>query len=220
MIHERYRRDYIGEFILVETLLSNNATIQRREWVDNPVENHHISGRAVVMADRFKRGGFTHRRLEKHQGGLLATKSLQTYGTGDLWRDMRFDFFLLQDPAQINELKSQQYHEKSIVYSTTRLCINNPGCFYPVPYQPPMDALAQTIYLAAFDGHREIFLLSYHKDLPAGTANWANDVDLVIKTYPGTKFYNIGYTAVPPQWTNNSNFEIMDFRKFVSYCDI
>jgi hypothetical protein len=219
-MHQRFRQDYIGEFILVETVLSNNAVIQRREWVDNPIENHHISGRAAVIAGKFKRGGFTHRRLEKHRGGLLATKSLQTYGTGDTWRDMQFDFFLVQDPAEVTDMISQKYYEKSIIYSTTRLCINNPGCFYPVPYQPPVDALAQIIYLAAFDGHQEIFLLGYHGDIMAGTSNWITDVDRVIKTYPGTKFYIVGQAAVPTAWMNNSNFEIMDFRKFVSYCDI
>jgi len=220
MIHERYRRDYDGEFVLVDTILKDNKISQRREWIDNPIKNEHISGRAAVIAERFAYGKFTHRRLAQHRGGLLATKSLQTYGTGDLWRDMQFDFFLTHDDSKIKEIIAHDYHEKSTVYSTTRLCIENPGCFYPVPYQPPMDVLAQIIYLAAFDGHKEIFLLGYRSDLPAGTTNWINDVDMVFKTYPGIRFYNVGQASIPTQWFHNDNFDVMPLRKFISYCDI
>ena len=220
MIRERYRRDYDGEFILVEVAFRDNQIHQQREWINNPIQNSHISGRAAVIAERFSYGKFTHRRLQNHRGGLLATRSLQTYGTGDLWQDMRFDFFLVNQDRVALDIISKNYHEQSVVYSTTRLCVEHPGCFYPVPYQPPVDALAQIVYLAAFDGHREIFLLGYRGDLPAGTAAWISDVDRVIKTYPGTKFYVVDTANIPTAWLSNDNVEAMELRRFISYCDV
>lgn len=220
MILERYRRDYDGEFVLVETRLRDNRARQQREWIDNPVENHHISGRAVVIAERFARGNFTHRRLANHRGGILGTQSLQTYGHGDLWRDMRFDFFLTAQAESAADLVAQGYHHTTVVYSTTRLCVQNPGCFYPVPFQPPIDTVAQIVYLAAFDGHHEIFLMGFREDLPAGTRSWQQDVDQVIKAYAGTRFYTVGSKNVPPLWLENPNTEVMEFRKFVCYCDV
>jgi hypothetical protein len=220
MIHERYRRDYDGEFVLVEVTLRDNQIRQQREWIDNPVENSHISGRAAVIAERFAYGKFSHCRLQDHRGGLLATKSLQTYGTGDLWQDMRFDFFLTDQARVAQDIIEKKYHEQSVIYSTTRLCLQNPGCFYPVPYQPPIDVLAQIAYLAAFDGHREIFLLGYRGDLAAGTAAWISDVDRVIKTYPGSRFYIVDTANTPGAWFDNDNVESMTLRRFISYCDV
>jgi hypothetical protein len=220
MIYERYRQDYDGEFILVEINLQNNQTRQKREWIDNPIQNSHISGRAAVIGEQFSYGKFSHRRLQSHRGGLLATKSLQTYGIGNLWQDMRFDFFLADRPTAAEEIIKKKYYENSVVYSTPRLCIQYPGCFYTVPYQPPIDVLAQILYLAAFDGHQEIFMLGYRGDLRAGTTNWIEDVNQVIKTYAGTKFYVVNTANVPGIWLNNHNVDVMDYRRFISYCDI
>lgn len=220
MIQERYRQDYDGEFILVEVTLRDGRIHQQREWIANAIGNSHLSGRAAVIGAPITRGNFTHRRLANHRGGILGTQSLQTYGHGDLWRDMRFDFFLTQDPVAAQDIVAAGYHQTSVIYSTTRLCLHNPGCFYPVPFQPPIDTLAQIAYLAAFDGHREIFLLGYDQDTSAGTRSWQQDLDRVIKAYAGTRFYIVGSKNVPPLWLENPNTEVMEFRKFVSYCDV
>ena len=84
MIKPRYRRDYDGEFVIVETIITDNAKKYTREWIPNTVENHHLSGRAAVIGSRESQARFDHRRLQDHRGGLLAKKSLQTYGTADL----------------------------------------------------------------------------------------------------------------------------------------
>jgi len=220
MIHERYRRDYDGEFILLETTIRDNQIHQQREWVPNAIVNDHVSGRAAVIGDRFRFGNFTARRLQDHRGGLLASKSLQTYGTADLWQDLRFDFFYTQDDATAQTLHESGYAENTVVYTTTRLCCEYPGSFYPVPYQPVLDQLAQILYLAAFDGHREIFMLGYHAGLAAGTRNWIANVAEVLRTYAGTRFYVVGASDVPRVWLENENVSTMDYRRFVSYCDI
>ena len=56
----RYRTEYDGEFVIVEHKISQGKKIQEREWIDNPIENQHISGRAAVI------GGGSSRYLFKN----------------------------------------------------------------------------------------------------------------------------------------------------------
>ena len=49
MIAERYRTDYTGEFLITQATWSGGKKRQKREWVANPIENQHISGRAVCI---------------------------------------------------------------------------------------------------------------------------------------------------------------------------
>lgn len=221
MIQSRYRADYTGEFVIVDTVIANGSTVQTREWIDNPIINHHISNRAAVIGSRCYSHKFQHQRLQKHRGGLLGKKRLQTYGTSDLWRDMKFDFFVTSDPDQLKDLTLADYDKNSTVYSTARACINHPGRLYLVPYMPPVSDIALPIYLAAFDGHAEVFLLGYNLETPALSRNWVQDVDQVLAAYAGTKFWLIGVEANMPEiWRNHSNVACMNLRTFISYCDI
>ena len=221
MIQARYRRDYDGEFVVIETKLANGITDQKREWIPNTIVNHHISGRAAVIGSRALKHRFDYTRLPRHRGGLMGSKRLQTYGTGDLWRDMRFDFFVTGDAAEVADMVSQDYNQSCTVFTTPRICIANPGRFYVVPYLPQIDVLALPLYLAAFDGHPEIFMLGYCNDTPAGSKNWHNSIDQVISTYKGTSFVLGGPGgSMYRSWLSHSNVRCINQRDFVTYCDI
>jgi hypothetical protein len=221
MIEQRFRRDYTGEFVILETRWKDGHNQQTREWIDNPIVNHHISGRAAVIGSRILSHRFQYQRLQRHRGGLLGRKRLQTYGTGDLWRDMRFDFFATTDRAEITEMLAQDYDSSSTVFTTARICIEHPGRFYPIPYLPQIDGLAMPVYLAAFDGHEEVFMLGYCQETPGGSKNWTRDVDQVITAYAGTSFILIGVEGnMPESWRSHANVRCMGIRDFVTYCDI
>jgi hypothetical protein len=219
-MEKRFRQDYDGEFVVTEVRLTDGQSTQQREWIPNPIQNYHISGRAAVIGSRVDEKRFRHQRLQRHRGGLLGKKRLQTYGTADTWTDMTLDFYVSTDIKQIRSIAKSQYDEKSTVYTSPRLCLENPGRFYIVPYLPVMDNLALNAYLAAFDGHEEIFMLGYNSDTQAGTANWISDVDRVIETYDTTRFYFVGLGTMPQSWLNHANAEQIEHRRFVSYCDI
>jgi len=219
-MHQRYRKDYDGEFVVVDTIVAENSTSQKREWIPNAVENHHVSGRAVAIATRDDSKFFKHQRLARHRGGLLGQKRLQTYGTGDMWKDMRFDFFAATQPELIAEIDSARYHQDTTVYTNARNCLAYPGHFYLVPHLPSINQIALPIYLAAFDGHSEVFLLGYNVDSAGGDKNWITDVDQVFKTYDSTRFYLVTRQNLPGRWLSNSNVSVMDYRKFITYCDI
>lgn len=221
MIQTRYRRDYDGEFVVVETRLADGQNQQTREWIANPIQNHHVSGRAAVIGSRSLSHRFQYQRLQRHRGGLLGKKRLQTYGTSDLWRDMRFDFFVTTDRVEIADMLQQGYDQLCTVFTTARMCIDNPGRFYIVPYLPQIDALAMPVYLAAFDGHAEVFMFGYCLETPTASRTWITDIDSVFDAYAGTSFVLVGVEGNMPQsWRSHSNVRSMTPRDFVSYCDV
>jgi len=220
MIYPRLRKDYDGEFVVVETRVSNNKTEQVREWIPNVIKNHHISGRAAVLGSDTDSKFFKYQRLERHRGGLLGQKRLQTYGTGDLWKQMRFNFFAATQPDLIKELGQSDYDKETIVFTSPRYCLEYPGKFYLVPHLPIVNQMALPVYLSAFDGHTEIFLLGYNSGFDAGDPNWMDDVNQVFQAYNGVRFYLVTRQNLPATWLKNDNVTVMDYRKFISYCDI
>ena len=221
MIQARYRQDYDGEFVILRTEIVGGVKQEVRDWVPNPIENYHISQRAAVIGSSVDRGLFDFTRLQRHRGGLLGKKKLQTYGTGNLWRDMRFDFFVSTDGTVLNELTESSYDQTSTVYTNARHIVEKPGRFYLIPFRPMLDNLATNIYVAAFDGHQEIFLLGYTNETVAQTRYWQRDVDLVLKTYSNVKFKIIGVESnIPDLWKVHTNVECWNYRKFVTYCDV
>ena len=221
MIQQRFRRDYPGEFVILQTRWKDGKKEQVREWVDNPIDNQHISGRAAVIGSRLDRHHFDYERLQRHRGGLLSKKKLQTYVAGDIWRDFPADFAVETEEDGLQEILKSGYQTTNIVYTTATKCIQHPGEFYLIPFNPRIDVLALPIYLAAFDGHEEVFLLGYNKELTSGNKTWQQHVNLVIQAYPMIKFTFVGVeVGVPEIWRHNRNVDVMGYRDWISYCDV
>jgi hypothetical protein len=217
----RYRTDYPGEFVITETRWEGGKRTETREWIPNPIENHHISGRAVCIGNLYAKQEFDYTRLQRHRGGLLSSKKLQTYGTGDIAQEMRLDFAVDTRNTVLETLAESKYDENNVVYTTARNCIAYPGRFYLIPHAPRLHDFIQLAYLAAFDGHQEIFLLGYSRDNPFDTANWITQLCDVIRSYSGVKFFLVG------EPTNNhqeilecANVETLSYKQWYSYCDV
>lgn len=216
-----YRSDYPGEFVILRTHWSGSRKKEEREWIANPIENHHISGRAACIGSNIDKGTFDYTRLQRHRGGLLGSKKLQTYGVGDIAFEMRLDFAVETQKQNLQRLIENQYSENNIVYTTARNCIANPGQFYLIPHRPPLHDVAQILYLAAFDGHKEVFLLGYNKETSIPALGWQDQICLVTKAYSGVKFYLVGErTNMLHQWLECDNVSTMTYREFISYCDV
>ena len=223
MIQPRYRTDYEGEFVVLDTVFRGGRKIQRREYIENPIVNQHISGRAVIIGSGDSGRADVKRLLAKHRGGLLGKKKLQTYGAEGIWRDMRLDFCVENDPAELQAMIDEKYTEHTVVYTRVKNCLAMPGEFYIIPYGVRLRTTAQAAYLAAFDCHQEIFFVG----VDGLTATYAPDLQLisdlnqVFVAYPGVQFRLITDGAQPHDtWLNNRNVEVWDYRKFVSYCDV
>lgn len=217
----KFRQDYEGEYVLTKTIIRGGEKLPQREWVPNPIVNQHISGRAAVIGSDTDRQLFDHRILANHRGGLFGSKRLQTYGTGSVWKDMALNFFVSTNRENLAELKASYYHKNNIVYSTTGAIFKNPGDFYLVPFVPVLDELALAVYLAAFDGHKEIFLFGYNNDITPGRSSWQADVNQIFKAYPDIQFTLVGVRVNQPEgWRANPNVKSMTHRDAISYCDI
>ena len=218
----RYRQDYDGEFVITETRWAAGKKEQTREWVPNPIENQHISGRAACIVPSFDHELFDYTILNQHRGGLLGSKKLQTYGTGIIAQQMKLDFTVETDYSLLHKLIESQYQEKNIVYTTSRGCINNPGEFYLIPYNPVIALEALPLYLAAFDGHKEIFMIGYNKETHTGSSSFANHVGNVIHSYPEITFTLIGKEpGMYKNWLELPNTRLFkNYRELISYCDI
>ena len=217
----RYRSDYAGEFVVLETRWSAGRKTQTREWIANPIENQHISGRAACIGSAFDADRFDHSRLQRHRGGLLGSKKLQTYGVGDIASAMRLDFAVETRAAQLTALKESGYTNNNIVYTTARQCLAMPGEFYLIPLAPGLLDIAVLLYLAAFDGHQEIFLLGYNRETPVENATWHQQIRNVVDAYPGVKFYFVGEpTNMYDAWLEPANTQALSHREFIGYCDV
>ena len=221
MIQERYRADYEGEFVITESKWAAGKKTQTREWVANPIDNQHISGRAACIGSTIDKSTFDYARLQRHKGGLLSSKKLQTYGTGTIAKEMRLNFAVEVDKTIINELVESGYVHDNIVYGSTRTCLMHPGEFYLIPYNTLMALEALVLWMAAFDGHKEIHALGYNNDTVGTTREWSAHVNVVLMEYPSTKFIFIGEEVnISKDWRKNANVSCLNYRSFLSYCDI
>jgi len=217
----QYRNDYAGEFVITQTRWAGGRKNETREWIANPIVNHHISGRAACIGTERDRWRFDYTRLQRHRGGLLGSKKLQTYGTGVIAQQMRLDFTVETDPIRLQQILDQEYQVANVVYTSPRNCITYPGEFYLIPHKPNIIDMAQLIYLAAFDGHREIFLLGYNDEVPTQHKDWVAQIAQIFHCYSGTKFFLVGEsTRMFDAWLECTNVQAMPYRDFIGYCDI
>ena len=221
MIEARYRDDYAGEFVVLETKWSNGQKQQTREFVANPIENHHISGRAACIGSDCDLHWFDYTKLQRHRGGLLGSKKLQTYGVGSISHTMRLDFTVETSDSQLEKFIETNYSEQNIVYTSARNCVNYPENFYLIPYNPKLLDINTIVYMAAFDEHKEIFLLGYNKDTPIGRPNWYQELIELFNAYSATRFYFVGESSnMFEEWFSFPNTVSMTYREFITHCDV
>lgn len=217
----RYRKDYPGEFVIIESKWSGGKKEERREWIENPIVNQHLSGRAAAIGSNESKDRFDYTVLEDHRGGLLGSLKLQTYGTASIAQEMRLDFAVDTDFSNLTPLIENKYTENNIVYTTSKNCIKKPGEFYLIPLNPHLCTAVLPIYLAAFDGHKEIYMIGYDKETDAGHSNWIEQVTRVMNAYAGTIFIMVGNKLnMPDAWLSCPNTRNLDFRDFVTHCDV
>ena len=224
-MQELYRKDYEGEFIVTKSVIRGGKKHQEKEWIANPIQNQHISGRAVCVADGDSRANFPIHLLQDHKGGLLGRLRVQTYGTGRVVDEIQCNFYISRDRSVLEQCIKSQYTIHTVCYTSTSNCLRYPGEFYLTPYKTLGSDQFLAAWTACFDGHSEVFLVGYdYKDDPATTA----ELTTLMKTYSGTKFVRVSSgnkrestdNQTPEDWKWCSNFREMSYTDWISYCDI
>jgi len=221
---ERYRSDYLGEFVVTNVTWKQGQKEQTKEWLPNPIENQHISGRAVVLGNDHNLRKDIVPFISAHRGGLLGTKKLQTYVADDIWKNnLQYDFIYEARPENLSILIDRNMHQTSTVYTSTSQVIKNPGKFYLVPYCVRLHPMATMAYIAAFDGHKEIFLMgvSGFDEFDRVKSDLLTDLKRVVNCYRGVRFYYVTDHIDPPaEWLSFPHFSCMTYREFITTCDI
>jgi len=241
-VAKSYRKDYTGEDIIVERKKEGTHWYETVETVPNAVTNNQISNRAVVIGNSPTRLEFNLQHLKKFSG-LLGADTLQTYGCNALYRDFTPDFLVAHGNDIVKELAESEYIKDNIVYTNAIHLLEYPNKFYLIPYNPYADAGTTAAYIAAFDGHKRIYLLgfdeqdseNYNFNVYAGTNGYdAVDAEILSDTWVTNRveLFNLyddvdfvwvtpyGRSTVPESHKYCLNFRQVSHRDFVLETDL
>ncbi len=243
-LNKLYRKFYRGEDIVVERNYTNGVWHDTTESVPNAVINSQLSNQAVVIGNGPSRLElFDLNILAKHRGGLLGSRKLQTYGCNALYRDFTPDFLVAVGNGIVSEIANSNYTKDNIVYTSSIHLLEYPNKFYLIPYDPYTDAGTTAAYIAAFDGHRRVYMIGfdgqdsaeYNYNVYAGTTNydarqatvsdrrWVEDRATLFRTYNETEFIRVtkkGREPVPESWKYFNNFRTISLNDFVREVDL
>ena len=243
-LSKKYRTDYTGEDIIVERKHENHVWHDITETVPNQITNNQISDRAVIIGNGTSRLDFNLQHL-KTPSGLLGAKTLQTYGCNALYRDFTPDFLLATgNNGIIEEISKSSYVNNNIVYTNNLHLLEHPNKFYLIPYDPYADAGTTAAYIAAFDGHKRIYLLGFdgydteghNNNIYANTngydGKWEFEVEgdklinnriQLFNVYNDVDFVWVtpsGRSTVPERLKWCTNHRQISFRDLVLECDL
>lgn len=234
---KNYRQDYTGEKIVTERSYTDRVWTDTLELVPNAVTNNQISNKAAVIGNGPSRLKFPLDAL-KNPAGLLGANTLQTYGCNALYRDFTPDFLVVTGIGIITEISKTMYIRENIVYTDAVHMLEHPGKFYLIPYNPYLDSGSTAMYLAAFDGHKTIYMLGfdgqdtpgYNYNVYAGTYGyhtrthdinvnkWHHNRRMVMDTYNDVDFVWVtesGRSPMPEELKYCTNFRQISQRQFV-----
>lgn len=237
-LNKKYRKSYFGEDVITERVYEDQVWNNTTELVPNAVTNNQISNQAVVFGNGLSRLKFDANLILNHKGGLLGANKLQTYGCNAIFRDHKVDFLVATEREMAFELVANGYARNNIVYTRVLITLEFPNKFYLIPFDPYADAGTTAAYIAAFDGHKKIFMLGFDgQDTPgfnhniyAGTrgydakdatvmdTKWRENQATLFNTYNDVDFVIVSETGrapFPESWKYITNLRQISFRDLV-----
>jgi len=238
-----YAAEYEGEFMIHATRIEDGQRVEDREWIPGTLTNNDHRGNAVIIGNGESREKFNLRLLADHKGGLFASLKVQTYGCNALYRDFTPDFLISNTDDMVEEIANSGYCDNNIVFSNARQMVKNPGKFHLVPQNLTMNAGSVATYLAAFHGHRNIYLIGFdnqeadnmNNNLYAGTnaysdantkinsSKWIAHMQRLFNAYIDTTFHYVHPNAayvLPEKWKWCTNLKLKNYRDYISELDI
>jgi len=238
-----YAGEYEGEFIVHHTEIINGQRHEEREWIPSTITNNDHRGNAVVIGNGVSREKFQLRLLAKHKGGLFAGLKVQTYGCNALYRDFSPDFLITQTDQMVDEIAQTDYCDNNIVYSSAKQMVKYPQKFHLIPQNYVLNAGAIATYIAAFHGHKNIYLIGfdnqdnddYNNNIYADTENykplrsqvnsskWIANMFRLFSLYSDATFHYVHSSpdyCIPEKWKWAKNLNMLTYRSLISELDI
>jgi hypothetical protein len=170
-------------------------------------------------------------------------KNFFTYGCNAIYRNYKLDFITSTGEGIIKEIAETALEKPEMIYANAKYLEQYPGQFNFLPQNPNFNSGAIAAYMAAFDGHKKVFMLGFdgidtannNYNMFAGTSNyppsdypinesyWIRSLNTVMQVYSDTEFVRVCPTKnfrQPESWRNNLNYRQIDFRQFVLEADI
>jgi hypothetical protein len=250
-IKQLYRKDYSGEEVNTIGLFKDSKWAYQTSYITNPFTNLPKSNNALVIGNGITQQGFDLKLILENRNGVgspwkmpaMMPKKFNTYGCNALYRDYKPDFLIVTGDQIADELVNSGYCDTGVVYGRGYHVPQYPGRFHFVPQDPQWNAGAVAAYLAAFDGHKKVFLFgfdgadtdNYFYNVYAGTPGyptvdtsiledyWIRSMLEVFNTYKETEFIRVARRAnarVPDPWKYCLNFRAIDINRFPIECGL
>jgi len=255
IIKKIYRKDVAGEDVSTVGLYIDAQWTYQKEFIPLSVEYQPVSDKAVVIGNGMSRQDFNLKlclpwrettawgEQTEWKPALHQVKKFNTYGCNALYRDYKVDFLIAAGDEFIKEIAVNEYSANNIVYASKFHLTKYPGVFKYIPQDPNWNAGAVAAYMAAFDGHKKVYMLGFDGiDNPtdiynvyAGTPSypaktdgiledfWVLSLENLMKTYSDTEFIRVAPARTfrsPEAWKYLLNYRVIDFRDFVLEADV
>ena len=244
-IQKIYRKDYRGEEVITNRVYQNSKWNPTTEFIPTESLFNPESKSAVILGNgptrlEFDCKRFLDYRMPNHTWRTNENKvNFLTYGCNALFRDYRPDFVIATGDRLLREIADSGYCDSRVVYANNEPLTRFPGKFNLIPQNPQFNSGAIAAYLAAFDGHKKVFMLGfdgndtpgYNYNVYKGTTGyysdstpitedfWVQSLELIMTTYNETEFVRVAPTAsfrTPEAWKYCLNYRQIDFRQFAS----
>lgn len=255
IIKKLYRKDFAGEDVSTVGLYIDAKWTYQKEFVPLSVEYQPVSNKAVVIGNGISRLDFNLRlclpwrettawgEQTEWKPALNAVKKFNTYGCNALYRDYKVDFLVATGDEFLKEIATNEYSANNIVYASKSNLTKYPEKFMYIPQDPNWNAGAVAAYMAAFDGHKKVYMLGFDGidnstdiyNVYAGTPSYPAKTDTILedfwmlslanvmRTYSDTEFIRVAPSRsfrTPEDWKYFLNYRVINFRDFVLEADV
>lgn len=244
------RSNYVGEDVIVDRVYKNSKWNPTTEFVSKSFSSGPLSNHALVIGNGTSRLQFNLKKILEHRVGNFDSwapakqaRKFFTYGCNALFREYRTDFLIATGDNIIKEIAESGICDRQVVYANNTSLVEYPGKFHLIPQNLPFNSGALAAYMAAFDGHKKVFLMgfdgndtpNYNYNVYAGTTNypelrttvledyWILSLLSVMTAYNDVEFVRVAPTSsfrTPEPWKYCLNFRTIDFRQFASEADV
>lgn len=254
VIQKLYRKDITAETVYLIGLYIEDQWKYQTEDIAIP-QHKNLSDYAVVIGNGITANQFDLTKILPYRESTpwgettewvceRQIRNFLAYGCNAIYRNFKLDFVSCVGEGIIKEIaESTVDNTGTVFYTNSKYLELYPGKFYFLPQNPSFNSGAMSTYVAAFDGHKRIYMLGFDGiDTPnntynifAGTVNYPalhsdiNDsyyvqcLNTVMQVYNDTEFIRVCPTKnfrQPDIWRYNLNFRQIDFRQFVVEADI
>ena len=227
-----YRTEYVGETITGyhKNGEAYSVFVQPRENIFTPTQ----SNMAIVLGNGLTKNYNDVQNLIRINSSKLAEGYKLTYACNRAVSDqIKYDYYVLKSRAFLAEVS---YEKLSQGYLPNNIFLDYKENSNLIPFKNYLDAGATAAYLAAFDGHKKVFLFGFDGNLGVGWQTvydgvvpyvgnnnkadfdkWTAYLFEVMKMYPKVEFIRLQLDGqkAPFEWRNLSNFRDSNLREVV-----